>query len=469
MSNNRRLFVRYLPLQNYHIAPLADITPDALLEATDRLLNEFRGSEEIERNTVLHFLVKRMGINGGFGDFKVEFEKLQEFMRLNGLEKRYDVITPRHDLPIVKLKPRQVADRIFFSGQPLPERIFTGYDFDWGMMNDRWYMRNSWQNYPSTQPEYLPYDVVVERSRAAESQAEDLLEAAVEHCRTRIGSAIANLLGDVLLSHHTRETKLPHAVLKIYKHSLMTEDDVRREEKIYREAARIFYTWINQQAEGWVHVIPYNTSLIFLKGKFGEYDFLVRGFRDEPFVESFFPHLQKQDVPWPNPTASFKRWLYFRYEGWLEKDEHEAEIRFYADGGRTANYPGPDEVLRNHLAKNRDYAPWAPETDGFHAVTLNGTAYCVSDLITIREFREFMASEKHYAEYSRRPGRVDRWETVNSDDNESLPASVITHRRTSVRWADFPATGDGNGRGNRQGSVAGRFGRAVRGLESRAL
>jgi hypothetical protein len=102
-------------------------------------------------------------------------------------------------------------------------------------------------------------------------------------------------------------------------------------------------------------------------------------------------------------------------------------------------------------------------------VTLNGTAYCVSDLITIREFREFMASEKHYAEYSRRPGRVDRWETVNSDDNESLPASVITHRRTSVRWADFPATGDGNGRGNRQGSVAGRFGRAVRGLESRAL
>lgn len=54
----------------------------------------------------------------------------------------------------------------------------------------------------------------------------------------------------------------------------------------------------------------------------------------------------------------------------------------------------------------------------------DGLSLYVSTLVSIREFQEFMTQNSEYALYSRNADRVDRWETVNCDDDRSLPAAV---------------------------------------------
>jgi hypothetical protein len=48
----------------------------------------------------------------------------------------------------------------------------------------------------------------------------------------------------------------------------------------------------------------------------------------------------------------------------------------------------------------------------------------VSNLVSIAQFKEFMASGTDYAEYSRRAQGVDDWRWVNVEEDESLPAAV---------------------------------------------
>jgi len=200
------------------------------------------------------------------------------------------------------------------------------------------------------------------------------------------------------------------------------------DERRYHEVAKIFRTWIDRLEEGWLHVIPYNQSLIFLRDRHGAYDFLVPGFRDEAFDHQIFGnYLHYKDIPKSNDVYHFRRWLYFEYSGWLEQDEHCSETAYYANLKEPMDYPGPEVILRDYFLRSGKYeSPRATATavDGYYAVRLSGRLLCVSNLITIRQFKDFMDHNPEYAKYSREPERVDRWETVNSDEDQSLPASV---------------------------------------------
>jgi len=231
MKDNRpSLPHRFIPLQGFHIAPLSDVTPAAIKSAARQSVEEFKDRETLELNTALNFLAKRMGFRGGYGGYKEQYENLRRFMQDHGLVKRYDLITPRFRVPIVSLKPRQVADRLFLSGKPFPKRIFTGYDFDWSSMNDRWFsLNNPWNEAPESEHGYLPFHLVMRRCQQEKDHEAQMLEAAVEFCRGRIDLAMANLLGDLLL-FTVRDNRLaPDAIVaKLYRQHTLSEEDFER-------------------------------------------------------------------------------------------------------------------------------------------------------------------------------------------------------------------------------------------------
>jgi len=155
--------------------------------------------------------------------------------------------------------------------------------------------------------------------------------------------------------------------------------------------------------------------------------------RDREFEHNIHaPYLKNADIPKSDDLYHFLRWLYFEYEGWLKKDTFEAESAFYANGGDQRSYPGINEVLRLHFTRNNVYrAPSAaPKSsdciveEGFIVAGGDGHKLWISNLISIRQFKGFMRQNPEYAAYSRENKHVDRWETVNSDSDESLPASV---------------------------------------------
>ena len=182
--------------------------------------------------------------------------------------------------------------------------------------------------------------------------------------------------------------------------------------------------------------------MLFLKGSDGAYDFVFPGFRDEACNHNTFqPHLRNSDIPKSNDVYHFRRWLYFDYGGWLEEEEHRAEITFYSRERAANQYPGPEEVLKQRLILKGAYVPpkkTASGVDGYYQVCAGGVPMHVGNLISIREFREFIAQNPEYAAYSRKPQRVDQWETVNCDEDQSLPAAVTCTMPMPSRTRGLP-------------------------------
>jgi hypothetical protein len=433
-SNHTSLPPRFIPFNRFHIAPLGDVTPAAIEAAAKLACTLHRDRDPLELNTALNFIAKKLGFRGGFGGFRQEYDaKLLPFMKENGLVQRTDLINkgePAFDL--VSLKPRQVSDRLFRADQPFPCRLFTGYDIDWYELNNLYFRSNPWTTHPEYKLFCLPYDLVMmefaEAKAASSDRGRQVLEAAVAACAYIIQAGADNLLGDQLLCFGDGGRAEIKFVPRIYRPRNCSPQCFAQNEKDIREVAKFFRFWIDQQDKGWVNVVRYNESLVFLKGRDGAYDFLFPGFRDELFNHNpFEPHLCNDDVPKSNDAYHFKRWLYFHYAGWLELEEHCSEITFHSFQHTMVEYPGAEQILKQHLILKREYRPpkkTAQGEEGFFPTCIDGVLLYVSNLVPIRQFREFMTRNPQYADYSRRPVRIDRWETVNCDEDESLPAAV---------------------------------------------
>jgi hypothetical protein len=107
-----------------------------------------------------------------------------------------------------------------------------------------------------------------------------------------------------------------------------------------------------------VEVLPYNHSLVFLKGHDGDYDFVFPGFRDQAFQQAeIHSDPQTDDPEEASALQSFRHWLYFDYAGWLEDDAHRAEMFFYSLGYAPASYPGVEYVLKEYFTHLKAYSP----------------------------------------------------------------------------------------------------------------
>ncbi len=428
--------VKFLPFEKFHLAPVRDVTPAALKDAAHLARSRYRDREPIKLNTALNFLARRLGFHAGFAGFRQEHAtKLSGFMQTHGLTHRADLIRTMPRMALVSLQPREVADRLFFSRQPVPLEIFTGHDVDWFEVNDRHFRQNPWRQHPLYETiGYIPHEAVMAAAAQADARAPELglllLEAAVTECDFSVRAA-GNLMGDQLLRYPWDEYGDFRFVPTLYKPEGVTPEDFREHERKVREVAKFFRAWIRRLRQGWVRVLPYNGSLIFLQGADGTYDFVFPRLRDGEFDHNpFLPHLRTADLPKSSDAYHFRRWMYFEYEGWMEEESHRAEITFCATGGQPKQYPGAHDILRQHLILGGTYSPpeaGAPGSTGFLPVRIDGILLHVSNLVSIAQFKAFMADHAEYARYSREPAGVDRWETVNSDDDPSLPASVTWH------------------------------------------
>lgn len=426
---------RWIFFKNFHLAPLDDVTPEAVMLAAQQACGPHRDREPLKLTTAQNFLATKLGAKGGLAGLSQEFQKkIRPFMEAHGFLTRADLITSRHDCPLVALTPRQVADRLFRRDQRIPRRIFTGYDVDWYDLNNRFYRANPWREYQEQHGKlfFLPFELVMQacdRLRAkSPAEAAECFDAAIAACAPAINPPANNLLGDLLLQFGGTFEKEFRFVPNLYQPTSCPANQFNEEVRRYHDVSKLFREWIGRCGKGWVEVLPYNESLAFLKGDGGNYDFLIPGFRDGPFEHNpFSPYLRNGDVPKSNDAYHFQRWLYFEFSGWLEEDEHHAEMDFYARGKQSIDYPRPEQILRAHLITVGKYRPpvrEAIQAEGFHPFTLGGRLLYVSNLISIAEFRAFMQSNPEYARYSREPDGVDQWEPVNSDLDQTLPASV---------------------------------------------
>lgn len=427
----KSLPARYLPFEKFHIAPITDLTPEAIKGSAKAARTRYRDREEIRLTACQNFIAKSLGFSGGFDGFQKEYlSRLRPFMINEGMTRRADLISPRHTPPIITLDPKQIADRLFVSGKALPRRIFTGYDVDWRKNNCSFFgAENPWWQ-ESKKAGFSSRDVLDTLTKGRFSHhfnQSEILAAAVEAKRNHL-YAWNNLLGDQLLELDSAHFSAEAAIANLYCPSDFSAEEFQSDLENYRNALSIFRLWVESLDHGWVEIIPYNDRLIFLKGRKGEYDFLFPRLRNNAFDHNpFAPFLKNDDVPKSNDTYHFRRWRYFEYDGWEEMHIHEAEQKHYFDGGTTRDYRQPEECLRRFLIRAGLYSPpekEAPAAAGFFPATIDETGLYVSNLVTVGQFREFMRRNPEYAAYRGALPSVDCWESVNLEVDSFLPAAV---------------------------------------------
>lgn len=417
----------YLPLKKFHILPINGLSPDEIKKSVSQVS---RDREKIKRNTLLNACAKALGFKGGIAGYKSEYEsKLKPFMEEHQLITHTDLVSPRYigyELPSFKLSYQDISERLFFSQKPIPKKLFTGYNFHYENHFDDGAML-----YGETFGiKGLQLSLSKKVELASKYPLEEIPTPSYKFCDKRylidmiIGSENStlihgglNVIGDQLV--YPRETKTPE--LCLYNRS---PENIDAENEFFN----LFVKRIEEVGQGWVEVIPYNESLIFLKGDNGEYSFVFRNQRDKKFAHDseFEPYLKRSEVPRFNDDYHFDRWYYFEHEGFKHKLLHEAEAEFYAKGGTVRTYPGLDTVLKNYIYDEykKTLKPLASKKalKGFQRFEFSeDKVLMVSDLISIEDFKEFMYANSEYL--GRRIG-LDNLNTVNDEDDESLPVAL---------------------------------------------
>lgn len=421
----------YLPLKRFHIVPICGLHPDQIKQSARNVIQD---REKIKHNTCLNAICKALGFKGGFANYTVEYqERLLPFLENNGMSSQADLLTPRMSLyhPRKQLSLRQVSDRLFKSGKPLPQKVFTGYNYDfYSRYDDGVYYFNEVICCPGNPFGLIEYPDW-KTSLAVALENPDLIVKGQQHWpdRTLMDGVLGCFMLDIMSSFHLIGDTLVEPVLgdgwqtQIYFPKSMEPARIREDSDRYDQLCKAFRGQIERGEEGWVKIVPYNDKLIFLKGSEGEYDFTFSNLRDKPFEHGIhMPYLKNADTPKQEGSYHFHRWYYYDYAGWKDRDEHEAEKLFYASGGEGMTYPGFDEICRRYQTYMGNYKPFvksAGKSDGFRQVEINGVKYYVSELITIDEFWTFTKGNPDYLRY--RVG--DKLGPMNQDASD-MPVAV---------------------------------------------
>jgi hypothetical protein len=423
--------VKYLPFDRYKVAAeIGDLDPDALKAAAESAREAYRGDERFQQLTALNHMANAMGFPR-FNGFKAQWAgRFPRFMEENGLRVRRDVLAETTVDAAVRLGYREVADRLFASGKPLPRRIFVGAAAEyWDLMS-----------VAASRPEMKVVSVVWPARRgtpfdAAESVPFDpsipphSFAVLTRDGELRMGDLpyFSNLVGDQLCDPASGE-----AVPLLYR-----LDD--RERRRLDGAADILRTLLPACPSGWVDVVPYNDRLCFLRAPDGGYEFVFKGMRSRPFTRDLAgdPRLWADRFEM-DEDEQFAVSLYFEYDGWEERDRHLAEHGFHDGGGENHRYPRGDAILRERLKRTGWFRPerrTAPPAPGFRVATCGDRRLCFSPLVTVAEFRRFMREHVGYARRRRRIRGVEDWEPVNHPSDGNLPAAVAWHdAKAYARW-----------------------------------
>ena len=371
--------------QNRHIIPIFGLDPESLKKSANAKIQSPK--EDIRHTTILNALAKFFGADGGFQGYQKQYQKIQSFQKSHDMSHYEDLVTRRMDMG-AQLNAQQISERLFCSRKPVPQSLFTGFDFDW-----------------------RSYDLLQYKDRRRFLGNIGYWD--YRHCFNLLGdSLISPLQGDGYISqlYAPSSYKVKH------------EQDIPE----FQQAFQQFRTrFMEASPAGWVKIIPFNDNLIFFKTIDGAFDFVLRNQRDH-VPPKRFQNLDAMDIPRElDKQGDFATADYFRLDSWLEMEAHEAEKFFYASGGEAATYPGSREVKERYLKTvgklssgiSRQHADIHPGF--FKAQTENGHLY-VSNLVSIREYQKFLADSDYE---SRRADDWDDLKSVNLDSGD-LPVCV---------------------------------------------
>lgn len=417
----------FLLLRDGHAIPLSGISPDEIKTGAKHKVPHPDVEPQRHRQT-LSAIVDRLGFRGDFGDFKNGgWDSFNAFLHENNCGDRgrlfpsdYGECIDLHFSPKRGPTRRRLADRIFESPMPFPERVFLGYGVDW----------KAWDGGCGY---YVPLEAVatVGGDPATAEQRAIKLFAHRHSLHGQFG-----FLDDKLIWGPV------HTVIdKTYWLSGASEDERQAHKAKVVEATRAFRSVFDTQAEGWVDVLRYNDRLVVLRAHDGSWDVLWRGYRAEeppkPSDICSWSHLAIEDLPRHLMIESDpQRFVHFRQEVWEELEAHEAEQAFYDRGGSGLDRQYTDDVdvriawLREHdrfpVPERLRFAEDLPK--GFRRVEVGGRSLAVSELIDLASFRRMLV-ETGYLE--RRDDSSEPWERANEGEPDTVPVGAS--------WADAQA------------------------------
>ncbi|MCI2282443.1 formylglycine-generating enzyme family protein [Colwellia sp. MSW7] len=447
-SNKNHVQASFLVFDDYHFAELKDLSPSSIKLAAKNVSDNSKkhaneNRKKLKTTTALNRIASTLGFKGGFSNYNNAYEdEILPFMVKHNLVNRSDLFTFRREgycVPVTKISPQKISERLFFNGGKIPEKVFTGYNFPFdSTFSDGHFLVNGTGLNKEGYEELKSFGIERKGIVSKVSIDKDLL--IVEQCRNVILKDLPsywknrsvidviigkylmdlisgfNLIGDLLVEPSNAGVEL----------QMYTPEGGDCELEIYQatKACELFGNRIRDFAEGWLEVIPFNDNLIFLKGANGEYDFVFKNMRDKPFVFNYREGALKLiDLPTCINDYDYARWYYFNYQGQRELDEHHAEQLHYQSGGTTSNYPDYS-LLEAFYVENETYSPKrhvnsasTPVPNEFKAIA--NTNILVTDLVTIAEFDEFLKANPEYYKYRQEsfPGELAEREKTGVDRN----------------------------------------------------
>lgn len=443
--NSEPAIKAYLPLKKFHILPIYGLSPD---EIRSSVKNVFRDREKIGHCSLLNACVKSLGFSGGFAGYQQEYEeKLLPFMKKHDLTQLCDLVKPRFSgkgsgINLFKLTHQDISERLFFSSQSTPQKLFTGYDFpmDEYWEDGLWILNNhinlNKYGLVGTFSSNFQHNI-----NLAFQQPEKLIDIYGHDCPHKIRKLIDVIIGSqfvpslsmVSLNLMTDQLFYPRVYtdyeLKLYCTQKTNKESYIQNCKEHKAILDLFIYRIDNQEKGWVEILSYNENLIFLKGKDGEYDFIFKNQREDKFEHQIYdPYLQRAEIPKFDDTYHFQRWYYFEFMGFRQEIRHKAEQKFYAENP-AENY-FKEYIVKKYL-ENKYKEPHKPilqKISGFQEIKLqNGKTLMVSDLVTIQDFEIFKSENSDYfkrREKLEKSYKIDVLESVNSEIDKSLPVTV---------------------------------------------
>ena len=423
---------KFLTFDNFHIAPVEDICPKSLKRAAKLARTVYLDDEKkLPHNLALNHIANRLGFKGGFGGYVAEWkDKLPTFMREHDLTFRKDVLTRNLLNQCVRLDYRQVADRLFASGRPMPKRIFAGLDV-FVLLRTAAATAGLKVGYVGTMCGSSSFrDIPFDEIEPAEIRehippASYFVRSERDLLWVSDTWQLSNLIGDQLcdLGQDGR------IVAQLYN---LGDGD---EERI-QSAGRLLRRILELCPQGWLDVISYNDRLAFLRAADGGYDFVFEGVRDTEFKHNpYAPYLRNKDFSKTEEASVLDERIYFSYDGWLEADRHAAEKAFYAHGGTLRDYPGSDEILKAHLSRlgRHSFASRKGHfRPGYALARVLGKDLCFSPLVTVQRFRRFLKENPDYEAHRAALPDLDR---LDFSGPPNAPAAVTWYdAKAYARW-----------------------------------
>ncbi len=424
--NSKSTPIGFLLLRDGHAVPLSGVSPDDVKDgAKHRIPNP--EVEPLRYRQTLNAIIDRLGFRGDFGDYSNRgWPDFLAFLRKNGCADPARLFPSDHggciDLyfrPAFGPTRRQLADRVFESHGPAPERVFLGNGVDWA----------AWDHGMGIEPPEEVVPTIGGDPATAEARARKLFA-----CRHAL-SGQWGFLDDKLVWGPVQQV-----VDKTYWVSAGERERQASHDKVV-EAVRAFRAVFDTRPEGWVDLVRYNERLVVLRAHDGAWDVLWRSYREEdppePSDIAQWTHLAIEDLPASMMSESdLQRSIHFRQEVWEEREAHEAEQAFYDRGGTAQDRQlTPDAEVRTAWLREQGRLPagervrWTGELPpGFRVVEVGGRRMAISELVDLGTFRRMLVDTGYLR---RRPDGNEPWERANEGAHAGAPVGGS--------WADAQA------------------------------